>query len=71
MEHVGLDGHQKHRHMCLLPEAGAVWTPRLHTQRELPRFAEAGASRAVVRPSTTLSDAALTELEHMAAQVLS
>jgi len=37
----------------------------------LQRFAEAGASRAIVRLSTTLSDAALTELEQMAAQVLS
>ena len=37
----------------------------------LQRFAEAGASRAIVRLSTTLSDAALTELERMAAQVLS
>jgi probable F420-dependent oxidoreductase len=37
----------------------------------LQRFAEAGASRALVRLSTTLSDAALTELEQMAAQVLS
>jgi len=37
----------------------------------LQRFAEAGASRAIVRLSTTLSDAALSELEHMAAQVLS
>jgi probable F420-dependent oxidoreductase len=37
----------------------------------LQRFAEAGASRAIVRLSTTVSDAALTELERMAAQVLS
>jgi hypothetical protein len=37
----------------------------------LQRFAEAGASRAIVRLSSTLSDAALTELERMAAQVLS
>ena len=37
----------------------------------LQRFAEAGASRAIVRLATTLSDAALTELEQMAAQVLS
>ena len=37
----------------------------------LQRFAEAGASRVIVRLSTTLSDAALTELERMAAQVLS
>jgi probable F420-dependent oxidoreductase len=36
----------------------------------LQRFAEAGASRAIVRLSTTLDDAALTELERMAAQVL-
>jgi len=36
----------------------------------LQRFAEAGASRAIVRLSTTVSDAALTELEQMAAQVL-
>ncbi len=37
----------------------------------LQRFVEAGASRVIVRLSTTLSDAALTELERMAAQVLS
>ncbi len=37
----------------------------------LQRFAEAGASRAIVRLSTPLSDAALTELEEMAVQVLS
>ena len=37
----------------------------------LKRFAEAGASRVIVRLSTTLSAAALTELEQMAAQVLS
>src|SRR6266849_4340476 len=37
----------------------------------LQRFVEAGASRAIVRLSTTLSDAALTELEQMAARVLS
>jgi probable F420-dependent oxidoreductase len=37
----------------------------------LLRFAEAGASRAIVRLSTTVSDAALTELERMATQVLS
>jgi hypothetical protein len=37
----------------------------------LQRFAEAGVSRAIVRLSTTLSDAVLTELERMAAQVLS
>jgi probable F420-dependent oxidoreductase len=37
----------------------------------LLRFAEAGASRTIVRLSTTVSDAALTELERMAAQVLS
>jgi probable F420-dependent oxidoreductase len=37
----------------------------------LQRFAEAGASRAIVRLSTTSSDAALPELEQMAAQVLS
>jgi probable F420-dependent oxidoreductase len=36
----------------------------------LQKFAEAGASRVIVRLSTTLSDAALTELEQMAAQVL-
>jgi probable F420-dependent oxidoreductase len=36
----------------------------------LQRFAEAGASRAIVRLSTTLDDAPLTELERMAAQVL-
>jgi hypothetical protein len=36
----------------------------------LQRFAEADASRAIVRLSTTSSDAALTELERMAAQVL-
>ena len=37
----------------------------------LQRFAESGASRVIVRLSTTLSNAALTELEQMAAQVLS
>jgi probable F420-dependent oxidoreductase len=37
----------------------------------LQRFAEAGASRAIVRLSTTSSDAALPELEQMAARVLS
>jgi probable F420-dependent oxidoreductase len=37
----------------------------------LQRFAEAGASRVIVRLSTTSSEAALTELEQMAAQVLS
>ena len=37
----------------------------------LQRFVEAGASRVIVRLSTTLSAAALTELERMAAQVLS
>jgi probable F420-dependent oxidoreductase len=36
----------------------------------LQRFAEAGASRAIVRLSTTVSDVALTELERMAVQVL-
>ncbi|HLB75629.1 MAG TPA: hypothetical protein VJO72_01200, partial [Candidatus Dormibacteraeota bacterium] len=37
----------------------------------LQRFAEAGASRVIVRLPTTLSEAALTELEQMAARVLS
>ena len=37
----------------------------------LQRFAESGASRVIVRLSTTLSNAALTELEQMAEQVLS
>ena len=37
----------------------------------LQRFAEAGANRVIVRLPTTLSEAALTELEQMAARVLS
>jgi probable F420-dependent oxidoreductase len=37
----------------------------------LKRFEEAGASRVIVRPQTTEGDAALTELEHIAVQLLS
>jgi probable F420-dependent oxidoreductase len=37
----------------------------------LKRFAEAGANRAIVRFDSTVDDAALTGLEHMAAQLLS
>ena len=37
----------------------------------IQRFEASGANRVIVRLSTTLSDSALTELEQMAAQVLS